>query len=282
MMNAPLNQRLKSKLLEYFGFTWTTLNESVKKDIEVLPSLIGASAAANAFSYYLLHHEDLSRDLKLADFMRFYATHHTQSKSQWSQDLWVMYESQGFSDKCYLEIGGADGFTHSNTLSLEAYHGWSGTLVEPERHQFKILQIARENNELLNIALSPAGSFETATLRSVGQLSSLKGFESNDVHFNHRMRSRRFQRIKAIPLQSILADTRYDYFSFDIEGAELLVLQSVNWNQVFKPKLLTIEHNSRDNEKKALLEFFTSLGYVPCFYEHDWLLQGDIWLKLAR
>jgi hypothetical protein len=193
-----------------------------------------------------------------------------------------MYESRDFAEKCYLEIGGADGFTHSNTLSLEIYHGWSGTLVEPERYQFRILQIARKNNELLNKALSPTGTLENLTLRSVGQLSTLKGFESNDVHYYHRMRSRRFQRINAIPLQSILAHKNYDYFSFDIEGAELSVLQSVNWDKVFKPKLLTIEHNSRDNEKKALLQLFANHGYTPCFYEHTWLLQGDIWLKLAK
>ena len=118
-------------------------------------------------------------------------------------------------------------------------------------------------------------------LRKVGQLSSLKGYESEDVHYNHRISSRSFQRVKAIPLESILADTNYDYFSFDIEGAELSVLKSVDWSRVYKPKLLTIEHNNRDNEMDELIEFFKNIGYETSFGHYTWLLQGDVWLKLV-
>ena len=279
-MKASFKQRLRCKLLEYFGLSWITLHDSVRHDLEVLPSLIGSSASAKALAHYLIHYEELSGDKKLADFMRFYAAHHMKSKSQWSQDIWVMYESQNSSNKSYLEIGGADGYTHSNTLSLEMYFDWSGTLVEPERHQFNILKIARKNNKLLNRALSPSGLHETQMLRKVGQLSSLKGYESEDVHYNHRISSRSFQLVRAIPLQSLLDNDRYQYFSFDIEGAELSVLKSVDWSRVHKPRLLTIEHNNRDDEKNELIRFFKNIGYIPCFSDHSWLLQGDIWLKL--
>lgn len=279
-MKASFTQRLQSKLLEYLGFSWTTLHDSVNRDLELLPSLIGSSASANALAYYLLHYEELCGDAQLAEFMRFYAANHMKSMSQWSQDIWVMYESRNSRNKRYLEIGGADGYTHSNTLSLETYCDWSGTLVEPEPHQFKILQTSRKNNELLNKALSPDGIYETKILRKVGQLSSLKGFESPDIHHEHRVSSRRFQQVKAIPLQSILASTDYQYFSFDIEGAELPVLKSVDWSRVYKPKLLTIEHNNRDNDKKELVAFFKNIGYESTFDEHTWLLQGDVWLRL--
>lgn len=280
-MKASFKQRLQSKLLKYLGLSWTTLHDSVTKDLEFLPSLIGSSASASALAYYLLHYEELSSDAQLAEFMLFYAANHNKSKSQWSQDIWVMYESQNSINKCYLEIGAADGYTHSNTLSLEMYSDWSGTLVEPEYHQFKVLSIARKNNKLLNTALSPAGIYENKFLRRVGQLSSLKGFESDDIHYNHRISSRRFQPVKAIPLQSILANTEYQYFSFDIEGAEVPVLKTVDWSKVHKPKLLTIEHNNRDNEKQDLITFFKDLGYESSFEHHSWLLQGDVWLKLV-
>ena len=48
-----------------------------------------------------------------------------------------------------------------------------------------------------------------------------------------------------------------------------------------KPRLLTIEHNNRDGEKNELIRFFKNIGYIPCFSDHSWLLQGDIWLKLS-
>jgi len=281
MKKALMIERIRTKLLQRIGCTWQTLNDAVNKDLELIPPLIGQSGAARALAYYISNYSHLKDDHKLVDFMQFYANLHATSHSQWSQDIWVLYESQGRDSGCYLEIGGADGFTHSNTSALEIYHGWTGTLVEPEKHQYRILQISRKNNRLINNALSPTGKIESAILRSVGQLSTLMGHEGDDIHYHHRMLSRSFQQVQAIPLETILADTMYDYFSFDIEGAELAVLESVDWNRVFKPRLLTIEHNARENEKDRLLNLFTGIGYVPCFLEHTWLLQGDIWLKLV-
>ena len=94
------------------------------------------------------------------------------------------------------------------------------------------------------------------------------------------MHSRRFQRVTAIPLQSLLESHFYFYFSFDIEGAELQVLRSVNWNQVHKPRLITIEHNSNQHVKSDLLSLFTDLGYTAVHTQHEWLVRGDLWLKL--
>jgi len=282
MIKASLAQRLKAKCLQLYGFTLLTRADVLRKDLELIPDLIGRSAASNALSHYLLNFDKLSSDKQLSDFMNFYANHFSESKSQWSQDVWVMYETQGLSNGCYLEVGGADGFTHSNTLSLELYYGWKGTLVEPESNQFANLQMSRPGNTLLNCALSPSGEFETVTLRSVGQLSSLMGFENRDVHSDHRLLSRKLQCSNAIPLEFLLSQRRYDYFSLDIEGAELEVLESVRWDSVFKPQLLTVEHNSRYKAKDDLISFLHHIGYVPSFYEHSWLLQGDLWFKLVR
>ena len=66
-MKASFKQRLRCKLLEYFGLSWFTLHDSVRHDLEVLPSLIGSSASAKALAYYLIHYEELSGDEKLAD-----------------------------------------------------------------------------------------------------------------------------------------------------------------------------------------------------------------------
>ena len=69
-MKASFKERLRCKLPE-ISLSWITL-DSVRLDLEVVPSLIGFSSSAKALAYYLMHYEELG-DEQLADFMRFYA-----------------------------------------------------------------------------------------------------------------------------------------------------------------------------------------------------------------
>jgi hypothetical protein len=71
---------------------------------------------------------------------------------------------------------------------------------------------------------------------------------------------------------------KYDYFSLDVEGAELDILKSVNWNQVFRPSIMTIEYNFREEDRNNILCLLSEFGYVERFASHDWLRRGDLWL----
>lgn len=243
--------------------------------------IIGLTGAADAFAHYILRRDQLSSDDELADFMRFYADNWQQSASQWSQDIFVMYAVRSRHGGTFLEIGGADGFTHSNTYSLERHLGWRGTLVEPDPEQFKILQRARPNNELINAAISPTGFEEKLRLRRVGQLSSLEGFEGSDLHSKTRTDSNVFAEVRCVNLTNLLAARHFDYFSFDVEGAELQILKGIEWSRIHKPEVLTIEHNFRDDDRSAMNSLLKDQGYRLRFENHDWLRRGDIWATLA-
>lgn len=52
--------------------------------------------------------------------------------SQLGQDWWLeRHVFRGLRDGFFLDIGGYDGFTGSNTLFFELHRGWSGLLFEP-------------------------------------------------------------------------------------------------------------------------------------------------------
>ena len=256
--------------------------DSMSSFVAQTTSSIGALGAADALSHYTKNYEVLSHDKDLRDFMRFYSNNFSKSSSQWSQDIFVIYASKEKRFGLFLEIGGADGFTHSNTYSLEQHYEWQGTLIEPDRSQFSLLKALRSNNSLINAAISPGDKEETLNLRCVGQLSALQGHEGEDMHIETRLNSRRIAQVKCVSLSKILCENNFDYFSLDVEGAELAILRNIKWNSINKPSIITVEHNFREEDKREMLALLTAQGYSERFAGHDWLRRGDIWATLQK
>lgn len=273
-------KRFIKNIAERAGVYVAKHSAQLSADVAVRTQLIGWAGAAEAFAHYIANHEQLVADKELADFMKFYGKNWKLSASQWSQDMFVMYALNSRRDGLFLEIGGADGFTHSNTYALEKHLGWRGTLVEPDPYQFKILEQARSGNSLLHAAISPNGGSESFRLRRVGQLSALEGYEGSDMHTKARMESKDFAKVSGISLTRLLSARAYDYFSLDVEGAELKIMQSIDWDVVQKPQVLTVEHNFRDEDRSALTRLLTDQGYFEHFEGHDWLRRGDLWATL--
>ena len=67
---------------------------------------------------------------KYIKFLEFFATNRSETSSQLSQDLFVIYFTGGKKDGFFLEIGACNGFKLSNSLVLEK-HGWKGIVSEP-------------------------------------------------------------------------------------------------------------------------------------------------------
>ena len=101
------------------------------------------------------------------------------------------------------------------------------------------------------------------------------------MHLHRRLSSNKKQDIKCISLNSLLIENKFDYFSLDVEGAELLILKSIDWNKIKKPCLLTIEYNLREKDKYEIITILENQGYKNCFPNHDWIRRGDLWFQLS-
>jgi hypothetical protein len=177
-----------------------------------------------------------------------------------------------------LEIGGADGFTHSNTYSLERNYDWRGLLLEPDPEQFRLLKSARPKSICRNHCISPEGIADKCyQLRQFDQLSALSGYEGSDMHSDARLLSNTFVNVVSESLNAILAATAYDYFSLDVEGAELGILRTVDWHTIHKPR---VEHNHRFHDKAVITDILASNGYTIYFERYPWLTRGDLWASL--
>jgi len=243
-------------------------SESLKSSREEhLELLVSASSAIRSASRQSL------------DFLEFYNDNFRISNSQWGQDIFVLYFSKSAHGKTFLEIGGADGVTHSNTLTLSEQFDWNGTLVEPDRHQYKILSKLRHKDKTLNCAISPSGEDKPSRLVTLGQLSCIEGHEPDDLHSSWRQASTETQEVKTININNLLAEHKsLNYFSLDVEGLELDILRQIDWHGFKNPEYMTIEHNFQPEVKQEILRITSPHGYREAFPGEDWLMRGDVWL----
>jgi len=171
----------------------------------------------------------------------------------------------------YVDIGANDGRAASNTYHLEKSQNWSGILVEPVLHlYFRSREIRDLNrNVFFNCAcVSTMYAEKTVELLYSGMMTI-----STDSTFNPREWAESGSKFlgsgevvtkicsQARTLESILieanAPTRIDLLSIDVEGAELSVLNGVNFaNYIFEYILIETTQGS-----KAFLELVNQ-GYV--------------------
>ena len=69
--------------------------------------------------------------------------------------------------------------------------------------------------------------------------------------------------MQCFPLYSVLLaldNPIVDYFSLDVEGAELGILKTIPWDKV-DIRVLTIEFNNRQEDKDKMMDFLRQKGY---------------------
>jgi FkbM family methyltransferase len=158
----------------------------------------------------------------------------------------------------YLELGALDGITYSNTLFFQQSMNWTGILIEPGT-RFADLKINRGggHNVLHNRAVCREGGLHE--FKFVQGAEAEGGLDTPRRTWGKRVRSHTVEceRLGSILKRSGLKDVKHiDFFSLDVEGRELEVLQSMDWDTPFN--VLIMEDN-KDHDKIATL--LVSKGY---------------------
>ena len=154
----------------------------------------------------------------------------------------------------FIEAGAFDGFTQSNTRALEQRYGWNGVLVEPSPDMYKQC-VKTRNANVYNCALVPSNYNEKYV---EGDFSS--NLAKSSIN-GSRMGVLNLVKVPARTLQSCLDDcniNHVDFFSLDVEGFELEVLNGIDWTKTSFSYLL-IEFNPSNIE--ILVTFMNNKGY---------------------
>ena len=202
-----------------------------------------------------------------------YTKHPTKFYSQIEQDKYyieniIKYKQGGF----FLEIGGYDGITGSNTYYLEKQLNWNGIIVEcnptlvekckQSRNCYicdKALYELDDSNIEFTIPYGDeivGGKEQLGGIKSLLKPESLKAFQrcynkSKDII------------VKTININTLLDKRKIyniDYVSLDVEGGELSILKTWDFNK-HKVKFLTVEHGNIYHYQKSINALLTSRGF---------------------
>ena len=131
----------------------------------------------------------------------------------------------------FVECGALDGRYLSNTNFFETQRKWTGLLVEPQPLNFEGLVRSRRKAYVTNACMSPTKKAGLFAWKLVGSQAGLL-----ETHIYKAAGQTPDVQKQCFPFGAMMAAlnvTRVDYFSLDIEGGEVPVLKTINWNDVY-------------------------------------------------
>ena len=169
----------------------------------------------------------------------------------------------------FVEIGALDGYTYSNTYWLENCKGWRGLLVEGSTANFRSLMKKKKSTRPRSRAIHSAVCARPAThvhfLKEGGPTSGAEDSMSDAFKREWHKGNLTYERVPCAPMATLLQGMRHvDFWSVDVEGAELVVLSTVDWGAVQIDVIIVEldEHNPPKNfEVRKLLQ---AVGYTEC------------------
>lgn len=204
------------------------------------------------------------------------------SYSQFGEDILlenilekISHKGNGF----FIDVGAYHPFKYSNTYKLYR-KGWKGINIEPTPYKVELFNIFRNNDLNLNVGISQREStkdfyiyienaYNTLDIETVKQRSEA------GIEFKEK-KLLRFYPLKQI-INKHAQNKEIDFLNIDVEGHELEVLKSYDWESV-KPKIIAVEvFDLNNSDVKIFLEekgyFLVSKSIATAFFVLKFLIQ---------
>ena len=186
------------------------------------------------------------------------ATYHSQSEED--RALYQRYFSKpDVFGGVYLEIGALDGVSYSNTKFFEDHLKWSGILIEANPENAALLKRNRPKSLVIPKAVCNASEkfVEFAGSAAVGGI--LKEMPSSHIH--RFIPDKRTIKVPCEPIGQMIRDSGFranDLFVLDVEGAELMVLRTMDWSI---PVRVFVVEMGRGDKDRQLVNLLHQQGY---------------------
>ena len=176
----------------------------------------------------------------------------------------------------FVEIGAFDGIEGSNCLHFEKSMNWDGIAIEPSKIQFEKLSKNR-NCKVLNAAISSTEK-DVEFIEVIEGLTQMSGIDDDNysaklIIENNKKNKFNKNKMKTSTFEKSILTKEIDYLSIDIEGAELDVLKSINF-QEYIIKVISVENNNPEKInfnsflKENNFSFFDRVGQDEIFYNN--------------
>jgi FkbM family methyltransferase len=208
-----------------------------------------------------------------------------------------------FKDKThgtYLEIGGFDGYTYSNTLSLHTCQQWNGLLIEgsPRNYQKMVKNIEKYRPNLYHYAwgavcktngtveFHASGGLTSGDVSQAAEKFRKKYWFKKDRETKQFIFDNETVSVPCSPMQHYLDFLKakdlnkihIDFFSLDVEGAELVALESIDFS-VTTIDVFVVELDKfkplRNTRSRSLLK---ANGFIECL-RFSKLVRGGLFVR---
>ena len=218
--------------------------------------------------------------INYSNFLEFIVSNRWRSKSQISQDLFVLYFTQQKKDGYFIEIGACDGKHLSNTFALEK-KGWTGIICEPSRFWH---QKMKNRKCVLSKKAVFSESGKKLMFNEVPKYPELSGcnhYLENDNNSKLRKDFTSYE-VETISLNDLikkhLDNKQIDYISIDTEGSEFEILKDFDFKK-HQVEIFTIEHNFLEGKRDKIFKIMTENDYKRVFetlsHWDDWYVKKN-------
>jgi FkbM family methyltransferase len=185
--------------------------------------------------------------------------------SQIGQDqYYIEHIINGKKGGRFLDVGAHDGIRTSNTYALEKYLGWTGICIEANAALAKECEQNRPASRVIQAAVWSEEKTVVFEYPHSGNdfLSRIGGLAVNENYFAGDFTSTIDVEMVAKPLTALIGtgNQHFDYFSLDIEGAELEALKGIDWDNT-SFGYIAIEYGHRESFKQEIQAFMQAHGY---------------------
>ena len=196
-----------------------------------------------------------------------------ESKSENSQDIMVLDQLNFKKNGFFVEFGAGNGENFSNTFLLEKKYNWKGILAEPCKSFHKEI-FSHRSCEIDKRVVSNKSGIEVNFV------------EFGDKHYSKvnkkKIEGKINYNVLTVSLMDLLGKyncpNEFDYLSIDTEGNEFEILKSLDFT-IYKPSIITIEHNHINIYKKSIFDLLNKHGYIKIFEkisdQDDWYILKD-------
>lgn len=193
-----------------------------------------------------------------------------EAYSQEGEDMVLsrLFESRAPRSRFYVDVGAHHPTRFSNTY-LFYRRGWRGINIEPDPDAVERFRTVRPMDITLNIGIAESAAtcryyrFNEPALNTFDRARALQVSAQGSPY-----RIQEEMDIRTSPLRDVLAThvpvaTLIDFMSIDVEGLDLEVLRSNDW-QRFRPRILLVEDLATklsDVSASPIYSYLTARGY---------------------
>ena len=200
------------------------------------------------------------------------------SYSQFGEDIILsfLFYHLNIKKPTYLDIGANDPRYISNTYYFYE-HGSTGVCIEPNKYLWKKYKKVRPKDTVLNVGIGIEEEAEADFYQFPKHAHGLSTFSKKEaLHWQETgmkgMGKINYEKIIKVPLVNINTiiqkyfDKVPDFISIDVEGLDLAILSSLDFNK-YKPKVICAEtlaynENQKGFKDNSIADLLKTKGYT--------------------